>query len=158
MVDTGDLKSPGRNAVPVRVRSPAPPVQILYRGVEQLVARRAHNPEVGGSSPPSATTKTAVFLSKTAVFSCPTAKFRRCRRICVVICLRISYNHAMGRETGRATGGRLLSGTDQRHRFPVRISGRRYAGGGHAAVRLEAPVGAGVCLYLRGNGGAFVGR
>ena len=26
-----------------------------YRGVEQLVARRAHNPEVGGSSPPSAT-------------------------------------------------------------------------------------------------------
>ena len=28
---------------------------IQYRGVEQLVARRAHNPEVGGSSPPSAT-------------------------------------------------------------------------------------------------------
>ena len=27
----------------------------LHRGVEQLVARRAHNPEVGGSSPPSAT-------------------------------------------------------------------------------------------------------
>ena len=27
----------------------------IYRGVEQLVARRAHNPEVGGSSPPSAT-------------------------------------------------------------------------------------------------------
>ena len=26
-----------------------------HRGVEQLVARRAHNPEVGGSSPPSAT-------------------------------------------------------------------------------------------------------
>ena len=26
-----------------------------YRGVEQLVARRAHNPEVGGSSPPPAT-------------------------------------------------------------------------------------------------------
>lgn len=103
-------------------------------------------------------TKTAVFLSKTAVFFGPMAKFRRCRRSCVVICLRISYNHAMGRETGRATGGRLLSGTDQRHRFPVRISGRRYAGGGHAAVRLEAPVGAGVCLYLRGNGRAFVGR
>lgn len=56
------------------------------------------------------------------------------------------------------TGGRLLSGTDQRHRFPVRISGRRYAGGGHAAVRLAAPVGAGVCLYLRGNDRAFVGR
>ena len=38
--------------MPVRPRSPAP-----YRGVEQLVARRAHNPEVGGSSPPPATIK-----------------------------------------------------------------------------------------------------
>ena len=28
-----------------------------YRGVEQLVARRAHNPEVVGSSPSPATTK-----------------------------------------------------------------------------------------------------
>ena len=27
-----------------------------HRGVEQLVARRAHNPKVGGSSPPPATT------------------------------------------------------------------------------------------------------
>ena len=55
MVDTGDLKSLGSNAVPVRVRSPAPSGIISYRGVEQLVARRAHNPEAGGSSPPSAT-------------------------------------------------------------------------------------------------------
>ena len=53
MVDTGDLKSPGSDTVPVRVRSPAP--FIKYRGVEQLVARRAHNPEVAGSSPVSAT-------------------------------------------------------------------------------------------------------
>ena len=98
------------------------------------------------------------FLVENGCFFGPMAKFRRYGRICVVICLRISYNHAMGREAGRATGGRLLSGTDQRHRFPVRISGRRYAGGGHAAVRLAAPVGAGVCLYLRGNGRAFVGR
>ena len=30
---------------------------VKYRGVEQLVARRAHNPEVGGSSPTSATNK-----------------------------------------------------------------------------------------------------
>ena len=30
-------------------------VLFLYRGVEQLVARRAHNPEAGGSSPPPAT-------------------------------------------------------------------------------------------------------
>ena len=27
----------------------------IYRGMEQLVARRAHNPKVGGSSPPPAT-------------------------------------------------------------------------------------------------------
>ena len=30
---------------------------VPYRGIEQLVARRAHNPEVGGSSPPPATIK-----------------------------------------------------------------------------------------------------
>ena len=28
---------------------------VQYRGIEQLVARRAHNPEAGGSSPPPAT-------------------------------------------------------------------------------------------------------
>ena len=32
-------------------------VPSAYRGVEQLVARRAHNPEVVGSSPASATIK-----------------------------------------------------------------------------------------------------
>ena len=32
--------------------------QPIYRGVEQLVARRAHNPEVAGSSPVPATKKT----------------------------------------------------------------------------------------------------
>ena len=32
-------------------------VRFLYRGVEQLEARRAHNPEVVGSSPASATIK-----------------------------------------------------------------------------------------------------
>ena len=35
----------------------------IHRGVEQLAARRAHNPEVGGSSPPPATT--------TDNFGCP---------------------------------------------------------------------------------------
>ena len=69
LVDTGDLKSPGSNTVPVRVRSPAPVFLIQYRGVEQLVARRAHNPEAVGSSPASATRKTAVFVKKTAVFA-----------------------------------------------------------------------------------------
>ena len=57
LVDTGDLKSPGSDTVPVRVRSPAPVFPSSYRGVEQLVARRAHNPEAVGSSPASATRK-----------------------------------------------------------------------------------------------------
>ncbi len=34
--------------------------KLIYRGVEQLVARRAHNPKVVGSSPSSATKKNAV--------------------------------------------------------------------------------------------------
>ncbi len=33
---------------------------IRYRGVEQLVARRAHNPKVVGSSPAPATKKEVV--------------------------------------------------------------------------------------------------
>ena len=53
LADARDLKSRGSDPVPVRPRSPAP-----YRGVEQLVARRAHNPEAAGSSPASATKKT----------------------------------------------------------------------------------------------------
>ena len=55
LADARDLKSRGSDPVPVRPRSPAP-----YRGVEQLVARRAHNPEVAGSSPVPATRKVAV--------------------------------------------------------------------------------------------------
>ena len=39
-----------------------------YRGVEQLEARRAHNPEVVGSSPASATIENSRFRQKTAVF------------------------------------------------------------------------------------------
>ena len=34
---------------------------VIYRGVEQLVARRAHNPEVVGSNPSPATTETPDF-------------------------------------------------------------------------------------------------
>ena len=45
---------------PLKVRSE-------YRGVEQLEARRAHNPEVVGSSPASATIKTTAFA---VVFLC----------------------------------------------------------------------------------------
>ena len=60
LVDTGDLKSPGSHTVPVRVRSPAPVFLIQYRGVEQLVARRAHNPEAAGSNPVPATMDTTL--------------------------------------------------------------------------------------------------
>ena len=42
-------------------------VRQRYRGVEQLEARRAHNPEVVGSSPASATIKTTAFA---VVFLC----------------------------------------------------------------------------------------
>ena len=40
---------------------------VQYRGVEQLVARRAHNPEAGGSSPSPATRK-AWLLQWVALF------------------------------------------------------------------------------------------
>lgn len=40
--------------MPVRARPPAPSLSI-YRGVEQLVARKPHTLEVGGSSPSPAT-------------------------------------------------------------------------------------------------------
>ena len=69
MADARDLKSRGSDPVPVRPRSPAP----RFRGVEQLVARRAHNPEAGGSSPPPATRKSwnsrvpGLFLSPVAI-------------------------------------------------------------------------------------------
>ena len=39
-----------------------------YRGVEQLEARRAHNPEVVGSSPASATIKNTGFRKESGVF------------------------------------------------------------------------------------------
>ena len=43
-------------------------MRLEYRGVEQLEARRAHNPEVVGSSPASATIKTPDFDKKSGVF------------------------------------------------------------------------------------------
>ena len=65
LVDTRDLKSLGSDTVPVRARPPAPSrfgIVLLYRGVEQLAARRAHNPEVVGSSPTAATIKPLISL------------------------------------------------------------------------------------------------
>ena len=38
--------------------------EIRYRGIEQLVARRAHNPEVVGSSPSPATIKKTLRSSR----------------------------------------------------------------------------------------------
>ena len=45
-------------------------VTAIYRGIEQLAARRAHNPEVGGSSPPPAT-KTDNSTELSVFFVCP---------------------------------------------------------------------------------------
>ena len=74
LVDTRDLKSLGSDTVPVRARSPAPSgiKGLKYRGVEQLAARRAHNPEVAGSSP-AAATKTPEIATVSGVSSCPVA-------------------------------------------------------------------------------------
>ena len=79
MADARDLKSRGSNPVPVRPRSPAP-----YRGVEQLVARRAHNPEVGGSSPPPATIKSLEIKRFQGFFLFPNRKGsdRSAERLC----------------------------------------------------------------------------
>ena len=41
----------------------------LHRGVEQLVARRAHNPKVAGSSPVPATKEKPVNLTLAGFFS-----------------------------------------------------------------------------------------
>ena len=49
-------------------------VPIEYRGVEQLVARRAHNPEVVGSSPASATIKSPEIVRFQDFFFCFDAK------------------------------------------------------------------------------------
>ena len=45
-------------------------MKTTYRGMEQLVARRAHNPKVGGSSPPPATKSVTVVdtISATVIF------------------------------------------------------------------------------------------
>ena len=48
MVDTGDLKSPGSNTVPVRVRSPAPKIPRPIRALGFLHVRVGREPEVRG--------------------------------------------------------------------------------------------------------------
>ncbi len=40
----------------------------LHRGVEQLVARRAHNPKVGGSNPPPATIQRLLSVTREPFF------------------------------------------------------------------------------------------
>ena len=45
-----------------------------YRGVEQMVARRAHNPEVAGSSPVPATKKSSLKRQVSTSFFLPYGK------------------------------------------------------------------------------------
>ena len=69
LADARDLKS---RATKVAYRfDPGHRHQLFkYRGVEQLVARRAHNPEAAGSSPVSATKSVTVVdtISATVIF------------------------------------------------------------------------------------------
>ncbi len=44
-------------------------IYAIHRGVEQLVARRAHNPEVAGSNPASATKEKSLKHNALRVFS-----------------------------------------------------------------------------------------
>ncbi len=44
-------------------RTQAQVILVSDRGVEQLVARRAHNPKVGGSNPSPATTKSVCMIN-----------------------------------------------------------------------------------------------
>lgn len=55
-------------------------VKIEYRGVEQLAARRAHNPKVGGSSPPPATKG---YITRTVTV------------LVIFCCLKIGCNNAL---------------------------------------------------------------
>ena len=71
---------------------------IKYRGVEQLVARRAHNPEVAGSSPvPATKMKTA---SKGAVF-----RFGSVASLCLPLWVMRPTSVARWENTARAAGG-----------------------------------------------------
>ena len=56
-----------------------------YRGVEQLEARRAHNPEVVGSSPASATIKNTGFRKKSGVFLTFLGKMRALKMPVVLV-------------------------------------------------------------------------
>src|SRR5699024_5269372 len=55
-----------------------------HRGVEQLVARRAHNPKVGGSNPPPATTNGG-FLKTGSRFFYFRYVLKRCLRFTLFI-------------------------------------------------------------------------
>ena len=77
-----------------------------YRGVEQLVARRAHNPEVAGSSPVPATTK----------LNHPTGWFNFCA---------VSYAHGCDR---RVPGAQLPSAPGGRYRQAVVAQRTKFIG------------------------------
>ncbi|PRR73338.1 hypothetical protein CPAL_12230 [Clostridium thermopalmarium DSM 5974] len=70
--DAQDLKSCGANP-PYRFKSG---LQHQYRGVEQLVARRAHNPKVVGSNPIPATNKHGGIAQLARAFG----SYPKCRR------------------------------------------------------------------------------
>ena len=66
-----------------------------YRGVEQMVARRAHNPEVAGSSPVPATILIGRFYCR-PIFYCCIAEYWRLRA-CRVQAFSITVTSVFGR-------------------------------------------------------------
>ena len=66
-----------------------------YRGVEQMVARRAHNPEVAGSSPVPATILIGRFYCR-SIFYCCIAEYWRLRA-CRVQAFSITVTSVFGR-------------------------------------------------------------
>ena len=68
---------------------------VKYRGVEQLEARRAHNPEVVGSSPASATIKSTGFRKKSGVFLTFLGKMRALKMPVVLVMVLVEKNDKM---------------------------------------------------------------
>ena len=92
LVDARDLKScvPKERAGSTPVSGTTTLLPQPYRGVEQLVARRAHNPEVAGSSPVPATRKTCYCEGNTSYFFISAPRVIQHRNVRVTVCFNLT--------------------------------------------------------------------